>query len=346
MNNPMNTETTTAGQRDTLPTTHHPERAKRKGTSFGVQIAKFGLPAILVLEIIVFSVLKPTLFFTTGTLNTILINQSVAGILAIAVLVPLIIGEFDLSVGANLGLGAILVVGLSAFYGLPFWASILVSIVACSIIGLINGLLITRLGVNSFVTTLGIQTALTGCVLWFTGGNVIYENVPPELVAIGSGSVFGIPIPVLVMVVIAIVMYYMLNQTPVGRYLYALGGSKEASRLSGLNVRGLTLFAFVLAGLLAGIAGVVLSAKLGSGNPTVGASFLLPGFAAVFLGATAFRPGTFNVLGTIFAVFVIATGIYGLNLLGVPFFVEPIFTGLVLVAAVAATRYLRKERTQ
>jgi len=341
----VSTETTATEPRNIDTPAQEPKTARRK-LPVGVAIAKFGLPAILVIEIIVFSLLSPNLFPTASTLNTILINQSVAGILAIAVLIPLVIGEFDLSVGANLGVGAILSVGLSAFYGLPAWAGILLAIAVCSAIGLVNGLLITRLGINSFVTTLGIQTTLTGCVLWFTNGNVIYENVPPELIAIGTGNFFGIPLPVLIMVIIAIVMYYVLDQTPLGRFLYALGGSKEAARLSGLNVKTLTMLAFVLAGLLAGIAGVVLSAKLGSGNPTVGASFLLPGFAAVFLGATAFRPGTFNVLGTIFAVFVIATGIYGLNLLGVPFFVEPIFTGLVLVAAVAATRYLRKERVQ
>jgi ribose transport system permease protein len=312
--------------------------------SWGIQVAKYGLPAILVLEIVVFSLLKPDLFFTTNTLNTLLINQSVAGIAAIAALLPLVIGEFDLSVGANLGLGAILAVGLSSLYGVPFWASIILSIGASGVVGLVNGLLITELGVNSFVTTLGIQTTLTGLVLWFTGGNVLYTNVPAQLVSMGSGKILGIPIPVVIMIVVALVLYYVLDQTPLGRYLYALGGSKEAARLSGLNVSRLTILAFVFAGVLAGIAGVVVSAKLGSGNPTVGASFLLPAFAAVFLGATAFRPGTFNVLGTIFAVFVIATGIYGLNLLGVPFFVEPIFTGLVLVAAVAATRSLRKER--
>jgi ribose transport system permease protein len=312
--------------------------------SWGIQVAKYGLPAILVLEIVVFSLLKPDLFFTTNTLNTLLINQSVAGVAAIAALLPLVIGEFDLSVGANLGLGAILAVGLSSLYGVPFWASIILSIGASGVVGLVNGLLITELGVNSFVTTLGIQTTLTGLVLWFTGGNVLYTNVPAQLVSMGSGKILGIPIPVVIMIVVALVLYYVLDQTPLGRYLYALGGSKEAARLSGLNVSRLTILAFVFAGVLAGIAGVVVSAKLGSGNPTVGASFLLPAFAAVFLGATAFRPGTFNVLGTIFAVFVIATGIYGLNLLGVPFFVEPIFTGLVLVAAVAATRSLRKER--
>jgi ribose transport system permease protein len=336
----VSTDTTTTP----APRTAAPAALPRRRSPIGVRIARFGLPVILILEVVVFSLLRPEVFFTAKTLNTILINQSVAGIAAFAALVPLIIGEFDLSVGATLGLGAILSVGFTAFYGLPWWVGLLLSVIICGGVGLANGLLITRVGVNSFVTTLGVSTAVTGAVLWFTGGNVIYSNVPQELVAIGSGNVFGVPYPVLIMIVIALVMYYVLDQTPLGRYLYALGGSKEASRLSGLNVKTLTVLAFIVAGVLAGLAGAVLSAKLGSGNPTVGASFLLPAFAAVFLGATAFRPGTFNVLGTIFAVFVIATGIYGLNLLGVPFFVEPIFTGLVLVAAVAATRYLRRER--
>lgn len=318
--------------------------AGKKKTPVGITIAKFGLPVILVLEIIIFGVLRPDTFLTMDTLSTIAINQSVAGILAISVVLPLVIGEFDLSVGANLGLGAIMVVGLTAFNGVPVPLAIIISVACSALVGLINGLLVAKVGVNAFVTTLGVQSVLTGAVLWYTNGNVIYQGVPKELVNIGKDSFVGIPLPVIFLIIIVLLMWYLLDQTPFGRYLYAVGGSKEAARLSGLNVGRLTILAFVIAGALAGFAGVILSAKLGSGNPTVGGSFLLPGFAAAFLGATAFRPGTFNVLGTIFAVFVIAVGIYGLNLLGLPFFVEYVFTGVVLVIAVAATRYLRKER--
>ena len=321
-----------------------PRSGGTNNKSVGIQIAKYGLPVILVLEVFLFSILSPNVFFSLDTLSTIATTQAVAGIFAIAVLVPLVIGEFDLSVGANLGVGAILSVGLTAINGLPFWLSLIITLVTCSAIGLVNGLLVTRVGVNSFVTTLGMGTILSGAVLWYTNGNVIYENVPQELVDFGQAQIFGIPYVVIALAVVALIMLYVLDQTPFGRYLYALGGSKEASRLSGLNVKLLVISAFVLAGFLSGIAGLLVSAKLGSGNPTVGASFLLPGFAAAFLGATAFRPGSFNVWGTIFAVFVIATGIYGLNVLGVPFFVQPIFTGVVLILAVAATRYLRKER--
>jgi ribose transport system permease protein len=324
--------------------THYKGSGERGGQSVGIQIAKYGLPVILVLEIVLFSILSPTVFFSFDTLSTIATTQAVAGIFAIAVLVPLVIGEFDLSVGANLGVGAILSVGLTAINGVPFLIGLIITLVVCSAIGLVNGLLVTRVGVNSFVTTLGMGTILSGAVLWYTNGNVIYEKVPPELVSFGQADIFGIPYVVIALAIVALVMLYVLDQTPFGRYLYALGGSKEASRLSGLNVKLLVVSAFVLAGFLSGIAGLLVSAKLGSGNPTVGASFLLPGFAAAFLGATAFRPGSFNVWGTIFAVFVIATGIYGLNVLGVPFFVQPIFTGVVLILAVAATRYLRKER--
>ncbi|GAB3618349.1 ABC transporter permease [Okibacterium endophyticum] len=335
----MTTTEVSAARRAPSPRT--PARSRR---SLGISIATFGLPVILVVEIIAFGILSPDTFLTLNTLQTIATNQAVAGVLAIAVLFPLVVGEFDLSVGSNLGLGAILVVGLSANNGLPLWVSLLISLTACSLIGVVNGLLVTKVGVNSFVTTLGVQSALAGAVLWYTNGNVIYSNVPPELSAMGSGTLFGAPYSVIALIFVALIAFYILDQTPFGRFLYAVGGSKEASRLSGLNVNRLTMLAFVIAGLLAGVAGVMLSAKLGSGNPTVGASFLLPGFAAAFLGATAFRPGSFNVWGTVFAVFVIATGIYGLNVLGVPFFIEPIFTGAVLVFAVAATRYLRKER--
>jgi ribose transport system permease protein len=172
---------------------------------------------------------------------------------------------------------------------------------------------------------------------------VIYTKIPQSLPNFGKNKLLGIPYPVLTVIVIALIAWYLLEHTPLGRYFYALGGSKDASRLSGLNVSRLGIIAFMFSGFLAGAAGVLESAVIGTGNPSVGNSFLLPAFAAVFLGATTIKVGSFNTFGTVIAVVTIAVGVAGLELVGVPFYIEPIFNGGMLILAVLATRFLRRE---
>ncbi len=317
---------------------------RRKKTPLSVRAASYALPLILLFLIVVFSVTEPSTFPNSRTLVTLLRTESVAAILAIALIFPLIVGEFDLSVGANLGLGAILVTGLASQQNIPLAASLVIAIIACAVVGLINGLLIASLGINALVATLGTSVIVSGTVLWYTGGNVFYTNIPTDLPKLAQENFLGIPLPAFFLAIIAIAAWYTLDYTPLGRFFYALGGSKDAARLSGLSVPRLTILAFVIAGVLAGFAGVLQSAQLGSGNPNVGPPFLLPAFASAFLGATAIRVGTFNVVGTIFAVFTVAVGITGLQLLGAPFFIAPIFQGIALLAAVAAARFLRREQ--
>jgi ribose transport system permease protein len=306
-------------------------------------LARIALPVILVLLVVIFSVLRPATFFTVENLKTILNLQSVLGVLSLGLLLPLIIGEIDLSVASNLGMGLILVTGLTSQQGLGLLPAIALALVGCTVVGLVNGLMVTRLQINSLIATLAMSTILTGLVSAYTNGGVFYDHIPPGLLRIGQGHLVGIPLPIVYALVIALVVWYLLSSTPLGRFLYAIGGSREAARLSGVPVRRLTLFAFAGAGLLAGTAGVVQAGILGSGTPTVGPPFLLPVFAAVFLGATAIQPGVFNVLGTIIAVVTLQVGTTGLALLGAPFWIEPIFTGVALIIAVASARFLRGE---
>lgn len=321
-----------------------PEREGRSGLSPAVLARNYSLAVLLLLLIVIFSLAEPETFATVDNAKTILSQNAVIGILAIGALLPLIVGQFDLSVGANLGLGSILVTGLISKEGLPTAVAITLALLGCALIGLVNGSLVARLRIDAFVATLGMSSLLTGAVLWYTDGQVIAENIPAGLTNLGQTEVAGLPTPILFLVVVVIIAFYVVHLTPFGRYLYALGGSEEASRLSGLNTRRLTILAFVGAGLLAGLAGVLQAAELGSGDPLGGPPFLLPAFAAVFLGATSFRSGTFNVTGTVFAVFVIAVGINGLQAVGVASFVEQVFTGAALLAAAIASRWLNRHR--
>lgn len=304
--------------------------------------AALALPAILILIIAVFTILEPDTFGTTANVKTILLTQSVPAIFAIALLLPLIVGEMDLSVGANLGLALVLVAGAPAWLGLNAWQSVVLALLATTAVGLLNGILVAYVGINALVATLAVGSVLGGLCLWFTNGAIITDGFP-EGIGWMSSFAGGVPVPLIGLVLVAVTAWYFLEHTTTGRYLYALGGSKEASALAGLDVRRLTLGAFGVAGLIAGLAGVLQASILGAGNPSVGAGFLLPGFAAAFLGATTLKPGTFNVPGTVLAVFTVATGIVGLSLVGVPFYIEPIFSGVALLAALVAARYLYKK---
>jgi ribose transport system permease protein len=303
--------------------------------------ASVALPAIFLVIVVAFWVLRPETFFTTENLRTILLTQSVPAVFAIAVLLPLVVGEFDLSLGSNLGFALIIATGLQYAFQLPGPLSIAIAIVASGLVGLLNGVLVARLGVNALVATLAVGSLLSGVTLWLTNGAVFHSNIPSTLTSLSS-SPGGVPVPFLILAAVAIGAWFFLGHTPTGRYFYALGGSKDAARLAGLNVTRLTIAAFSIAGVLAGIAGVTQAGILGAGNPTVGPQFLLPGFTAAFLGATTISPGVFNVPGTVIAVFTVATGIIGLELVGVPFFVEPVFAGAALLVAIVAARFLHR----
>ncbi|MFD1714867.1 ABC transporter permease [Amnibacterium flavum] len=303
--------------------------------------SRFALPGLLVVFIIVFSILNPTTFATLANARTVLSTQSVLALVAMAALLTLVIGEFDLSLGAQMGLSALLLPGLTANGAVPIPLAIVLSILATTLVGLCNGLLVAKAKVNSFIATIGTAALIGAIVLAYSGGTVIFLGVPPELINISSFAPLGIPAPVIYVAVIAVLVWVFLKRTPFGRYMSAVGGSKDAARLSGINTDIVTIVTFMLAGTLTGIAGVVQAGQLGSGNPAVGPSFLLPAFAAVFLGATAYQVGQFNVWGTITAVVTLATGVAGLNLLGLPNWVEPAFNGVALLVAVSLTRYLR-----
>lgn len=305
------------------------------------QLARFALVALLLAFIAFFSALRPDTFMTTGTLRTVVATQAPLALLALAAFVTLTIREFDLSIGAQLGLSAILVPGLTS-QGLPLSLAIVLAIAATAAVGLFNGFLVAVVRISSFIGTIAVSALISAFVLWYSGGAPIFQGVPPSLLEVSS-DVGGIPLPVIYVIVVALVLKLLSERTTLGRQMAAVGGSREAARLSGVNTVPVTLATFTIAGVLAGAAGVVTAGQLGTGNPTIGPGLLLPAFAAAFLGATAFRLGTFNVLGTVTAVLTIATGVAGLNLMGVPQWVEPVFNGGALLLAVIATRYLSGE---
>lgn len=256
-------------------------------------------------------------------------------IAAIGVLVAFACGAFDLSVGAVLGLGVVMVTWLQADAGWPAWLAIIGALGVGIVIGVANGLIVTRLRVNSFIATLAMASIVEAVIYGVTDGRQIVGSMSESFLRIGQSQPFGVPAPIFFMVAIALLAWVVLEHTPVGRLIYAVGSNAEAARLSGVKTNRYLFGSLVASAALATTAGIVFAAKIGSASLTAGPPYLLPAFAAVLLGTTQFRPGRANVAGTILAIFLVATGSKGLQLMGVPIWVGSLFNGTVLIVAVA-----------
>jgi ribose transport system permease protein len=315
-------------------------------TSLGAVVARaisvWGLLVLLVLLIIVFSLLKPDTFLTYFNIRSILSNKSVQALVALSVFIPMVANQFDLSAGFNLGISQVLAIGLQG-QGWPWWAAIVAVLLMGAAVGLVNGVLVTRVRIDSFIATLGTGTLLYGLNAWYTGGQQVLASLPPEFLAI-SGNIGIVPAPAVYALVVSIVLWIVFEYLPLGRYLYVLGASPRAAELNGIAARKYVTLGFVAAGTLAAFAGIVLQSQLQVGQSSVGQEYLLPAFTAALLGATSIRPGRVNVWGTVLAVAVLAVTVAGLNQLGAPFFVEPLFNGAMLILAVGLAVQVAQRR--
>jgi ribose transport system permease protein len=306
---------------------------------------RYGLLALFLVVIAVFSLSPESgdVFWTPNNFRNIAGNESVRAILALAAIIPLIAGQFDFSVGLNMELSAIATAAALTRFDEPLAVAVLVGVAIGTAVGAVNGFLVARVGVNPFITTLGMATVITGAIQWYTEGqSILITN--EALTDQGSEQLFGIPRPFYILLGVAVIVWYLLGHTPVGRYLQSVGSNSQSARLVGLNVPRLVGLSFVLSGFLSGVAGVLLVARQGGGNPGLGQTFVLPAFAAAFLGATAFKPGRFNVWGTVLAVFFVAFSTTGLVLSKVGTWVEPVFQGGALIIAVAIATVIARRR--
>jgi ribose transport system permease protein len=304
----------------------------------------YGLPLLTLLLIVFFSLLLPDTFPTVLNARSILADKAIIAMLALAATLPMMAGRIDLTVGFGIVTWHILAISLQVNYGTPWPVAILLVVLAAGLVGFINGLLVEVAQVDAFVATLGTGTILYALALWHTDGRQIIGTLPPAFIAINTTSVFGIPIPALYVVVMAIVLWIVSERLPVGRFVYAIGANEKAAALNGIPVRAYVIGVFVASGVIAGLAGCVLAAKLRIGQANVGLDFLLPALVGAFLGSTTIKPGRVNVWGTIFGVLILAVGISGIQLLGGAFFVEPLFNGTTLVVAIALAAFSQRRR--
>jgi ribose transport system permease protein len=321
--------------------TRHRPRSLNRALIAG---SRFGGPALLVALVIVYSVTLPHTFLTVVNIRALLSQQAVPGILAAALLLPLVAGEFDFSGGSVIGLAAVVLVQLTGQLGLNWPTACIVILAAAAVFGAINGILISRFGYNSFVATLASGGVLGGVALVRSQGETLYQGIPAQFLDLGRGMVLGVPYAVIYLAVVFVVVAYVLRQTAFGRYHEALGKGRAAAQLAGVSYRRHILIAFVASAVIAAIAGLLLVANLGSAPPNVGDSYILSAFAAAFLGSTMFRPGSFNASGAIIAILLIAVGVNGMTLAGVSSFIQQIFTGGLLLVAVGVSRLERATR--
>lgn len=306
---------------------------------------RYAVVFVFVAMVVVFSALLPKTFFTTGNFQTIVNSQAVLLLLALALTLPLSVGEFDLSVASMLGFGATLLAYLYGSWHWPLAAALLAVLAVGGFVGLVNGLFIVRFGVNAFIATLGTGTVLTGLTLAVSGGQIL-TGVPDAVTRFSAHLTFGLVWPAYVAFGFAVVLWYVYEHTPTGRYLFFVGEGREVARLAGLPVRRLRWLALVFASVIAAACGILAAGQLGSADPSVGPNYLLPAYAAAFLGATTIKPGRFNAFGTLVALYLLVTGVTGLELAGAASWVEQVFNGTALVIAVTFARLVSQEAAE
>lgn len=312
-------------------------------TGWIAQAAPYGMVFLLIAELIFFSIMAPDTFATRASFNVIVSNSAILGLIVLALLVPLIAGEIDASLPAVLTVASLSAAALMSHLGWPLLPAVLASVLVATCIGFCNGLLVVRFRVPSLITTLGSFTILTAAITGLASGRAIEAGLPKEtLQFLSEPKPLGLPLTMYYLLIVAVIVWYVTETTPMGRHWKAIGSSAPAARMAGIRSDRYTLLAFAAGGFLAGIAGTVQLFKAQLGTPNVGPDLLFPGLTAAFLSAAAFKLGSYNVRGAILSIAVIQCGITGLILIGAPYWMDQIFTGSALILSLAIVRVMRR----
>jgi ribose transport system permease protein len=307
--------------------------------SFG----NIGAVYVWLVIIVVFWIWVPDTFPTSQTVKSILNDSAVTGLVALALTVPLTARIFDLSVTANVGFCNMFVAYLLAKTGMSFGFAIIVTLAAAMTVGLVNVIVVVGLKIESFIGTLATGALIGAATTLVSNGTPINSGrISGSFSDIAGTQILGLTIPVFYLLVVAVAIWFVLEHTGTGRRLYATGFNIDAARLAGIKTRRLQALTLMVSSLIAGIVGIVLTSRIGAGSPGVGPPYLLIGFAAAFLGATQLKHGRFNAWGTVIAVLLLGTGTEGLSIAAAPIWAPEVFTGVVLIAALAVTGFQRR----
>jgi ribose transport system permease protein len=333
---PQSTETRTQAAGERAPAAAAALPPARRRLDLGAWAPVF----FFVLLVVVFGIVEPDDFLSTNNLKSILNNGAILAILACGLTVVLLTGEFDLSVAAAASFGGALSAVLVANADVSTGIAVTAVVAAGVLIGVVNGTLVTYFRIPALIVTLAVASILDGLTQLLTNNEIIFEGFSQSYLDIGGWTLGGLQAGVFYLVVIAVALWVVLRYTATGRHLYAVGGNREASRMAGIRVNRHIILAFGISGLLGALAGLVYASRQGSLSPLFGTSFLLPAFAAAFLGSVTLRRSEFHILGTVIGVYLIGTGTTGLLIIGGPTYTQQLFAGAVLILATAGSRLL------
>jgi ribose transport system permease protein len=328
-------------------------RADRSGSSslWRTGLQRYAILVVFAIMIAVFGIDLPKTFLSIGNLSNILGLQAPLFILVMAVLLPTVMGDFvDLSLGSSLGLAAMTLAVLNVQHHWPVLLACLAGIGAAMVVGLINVFFVVFFDNDPFIVTLGTMTIVQGGIYIVSGSNsvgIVSTNLSNWIF---TNDFLSIPLVFYYGLAIFLVVWYVLSFTPTGQRALVIGQSREVARLSGIRVNRMRSWAYILGAAVAALAGIAYAGSNGTVDPTAGSALILPAYAAVFLGATAIKPGRINALGALIAVYFLATGTAGLELLGAQTYYQQIFYGAALVASVTIPkvnrdRFFKRRRT-
>jgi len=337
----------TGGQSGTTSTPTGQADAARRSKSGWMRFAEaYALVAGILVLGAIFGFLRPESFLSWGNITTILGSQAVLVVLTLALIIPLTAGDLDLSVASILTLSAMLLAVLNGLYQWPLWAAVVVALLSGVATGLVNAGFILYFRIPSLIVTLGTGTFVNGIVLWVSGSMTV-SGISPALVDwVVVRRLFGVPLAFFYAVIFCAALWYFLEYTTPGRRLLFVGRGREVARLSGIRVNTVRCWSLVASGFFSACAGILYAGTIGAADPLSGLTFLLPAFAAGFLGATSISPGRFNPWGSFVAVYFLVTGITGLTILGIQTYVQNLFYGGGLVLAVAISQLVRNREAQ
>jgi ribose transport system permease protein len=313
---------------------------RRRALAF---IGKYGTIIGMLLMILIFSLAAPIAFPTLSNGINILNQASLTAIIAGGLTVALIVGEMDLSIGYVASFAGVLVTGIMVDQHMPMGIAIPFVLLIGAAIGAINGLVITKLRVNSVIATLGVGTMVVGINYAYARGVPVASGVPKAFLNIALGRwLFGVPNNIIFMFIVLALLWVLINRTDLGQQIQAVGGNLEAARLSGIRVDQIKIIAMVVTSVCAALTGILLASLIGSGTTSAADSYLLASFAAVFLGSATLKDGEFHIPGTFIGVLIVAIGFNGLAILGAPTFWQYVFQGAILIAAVGLSTVARR----
>jgi ribose transport system permease protein len=303
-------------------------------------LERYGGLGLLIVMFVGFSIALGGKFLNYDNLIGVVSNQTVIGIMALALLLPLAAGVFDISIAGTMTLSVVLVTWLfqttSGSIGIP--VAIALTLLAGVVIGAVNGGLVLRGRVDPFIGTIAVGGILVGISQAIANGSTITESIPSGFTSLARTEIASVPITVVYLLVLLAVLWYVTEYTPFGRQAYATGAGRDAARLAGVRTSRVICISFIVCAVLAALAGIIYAARLGAGPPGIGASYLLSAYAVAFLGSTTIRPGRFNVGGLVVALCIVAIGINGLQLAGLSFWISELYQGVILIVAVLISR--------